>query len=97
MLFTMYCNCVYFCFAVYLYLLLGWTTAMQNTNNCFMNWKSVHKSDIPEQLNSSDCGVFVCTYACCLSLRSLFNFSQEEMPSIRWHITLELLIKELLP
>ena len=69
---------------------------MQHSSNRLVNWKLVHYSDIPEQLNSSDCGVFVCMYARYLSYASPFSFSQMEMSSIRRHVALELFLKKLL-
>ena len=54
-------------------------------------WEFVYPKNIPKQDNSSDCGVFVCMYARCMSLTSDFNFSQEEMLSIIRHLALELL------
>ena len=69
---------------------------VQHSSNRLVNWKLVHHSDIPEQLNSSDCGVFVCMYARYLSYASPFSFSQMEMSSIRRHVALELFLKKLL-
>ena len=69
---------------------------VQHSSNHSLSWKQIHRSDIPEQLNSSDCGVFVCMYARCLSYASLLNFSQMEMSRIRRHVALELFLKKLL-
>ena len=66
---------------------------MQHSSNRAVDWKLMYHSDIPEQLNSSDCGVFVCMYARCLSYASPFSFSQIEMSSIRQHVALELFLK----
>ena len=53
----------------------------------FSEWPLVFHSDLrqqyntlPQQYNTSDCGVFVCMYARCLSERSPFNFSQADIP-----------------
>ena len=73
-----------------------YTYLVQHLSNCLVNWKLVHNSDIPEQINSSDSGVFVCMYARFLSYGSPFSFSQLEMSSIRWHVALELFLKKLL-
>ena len=69
---------------------------VQHSSNCLVNLKLVHHDNIPEQLNSSDCGVFVCMYARFLSYASPFSFSQIEMLSIRQHVALELFLKKLL-
>ena len=69
---------------------------VQHSSNRLVNLKLVHHNDIPEQLNSSDCGVFVCMYARFLSYASPFSFSQIEMLSIRQHVALELFLKKLL-
>ena len=69
---------------------------VQHSSNRSVNWKLVHHSDIPKQLNSSDCGMFVCMYARYLSYASPFIFSQMEMSSIRRHVALELFLKKLL-
>ena len=46
---------------------------------CFSKWPHVFHSDLPQQYNTSDCGVFLCMYARCLSERSLFSFSQADV------------------
>ena len=79
----------------------NWLKAIHNylvqySSNHSVSWKQIHHSDIPEQLNSSDCGVFVCMYTRYLSYASSLNFSQMEMSRIRWHVALELFLKKLL-
>ena len=71
-------------------------TVMAVTHHNFMEWPSVHHSNIPGQSNQSDCGVFVCMYARMLAEEVPFSFSQTNIPAIRKHIVLELLIKKLL-
>lgn len=61
------------------------------------HWELVYCDDIPEQLNSYDCGMFVCMYARCLVQTNPLSFSQKEMAAIRRHVVLELLLKKLLP
>ena len=36
-----------------------------------------------KQINSFDCGVFLCTYALYLAENTAFDFTQDDMPSIR--------------
>ena len=50
----------------------------RKSEHCAAEWEFVYPENVPEQHNSSDCGVFVCMYARCMSLTSDFNFSQEE-------------------
>ena len=69
---------------------------MAVTHHKFLEWPAVHHSEIPGQSNQFDCGVFVCMYARMLAEEIPFNFSQRDIPAIRKHIVLELLIKKLL-
>ena len=62
---------------------------------CGQTYSTVLTRDIPMQSNSYDCGVFVCMYARCLAEKSDFNFSQQDTPTIRRHIVLELMCKTL--
>lgn len=66
------------------------------TQHNFLEWAAVHDSNIPMQTNSFDCGVFVCMYARKLAEEVPFGFSQRDIPAIRKHIVLELLLKKLL-
>ena len=59
-------------------------------------WRLVCHHNIPKQENFSDCGVFICMFARCLAYNTPFNFSQADIPSIRRHIVLELLSKQLI-
>ena len=47
--------------------------------------------DVPEQLNSVDCGVFVCQYAERFARKASFNFQQSDMAAMRWKMTWEIL------
>ena len=74
-------------------------TAMAVTHHEVLEWPTVHHSDIPGQSNQFDCGVLnnnICMYARMLAEEVSFNFSQKDIPAIRKHIVLELLIKKLL-
>ena len=59
-------------------------------------WHRVCHQNIPKQKNFSDCGVFMCMFARCLACQNSFDFSQEDIPSIRHHIVLELLSRKLI-
>ena len=58
-------------------------------------WNCSTCKDTPEQLNSSDCGVFVCALARCLAANQPFSFVQNDIPNIRKQIVLELLSAKL--
>ena len=58
-------------------------------------WDCSTCKDTPEQLNSSDCGVFVCALARCLAANQPFSFVQNDIPNIRKQIVLELLLAKL--
>jgi sentrin-specific protease 1 len=38
---------------------------------------------VPQQTGHSDCGVFTLAYASCLTMNKQFNFTQQDMPSLR--------------
>ena len=67
-----------------------------NTKLSSTVWHCVNHHDIPMQENSSDCGVFMVMFARCLAYKKPLNFRQENIPSIRHHIVLELLSKHLI-
>ena len=54
-------------------------------------YKTDVRRDIPFQVGSKDCGIFVCMYAEYLSRRQPFNFSQEDVAYWRMRIGWELL------
>uniref|UniRef100_H2Y7Z9 Ubiquitin-like protease family profile domain-containing protein n=1 Tax=Ciona savignyi TaxID=51511 RepID=H2Y7Z9_CIOSA len=49
------------------------------------DWKccNMPPSEIPQQMNGSDCGVFTCSFAEHISRNSTLTFRQNDMPSIR--------------
>ena len=47
------------------------------------NWKLCTKVDIPKQRNGSDCGVFMCQFADCISRDKVFEFDQKDMQYFR--------------
>ena len=58
-------------------------------------WHGNHQKNIPAQMNSFDCGVFLCAYALYLAENTEFNFIQDDMSSIRMHMAFQLLSKSL--
>ncbi|XP_047098399.1 sentrin-specific protease 1-like [Schistocerca piceifrons] len=59
-------------------------------------WKTENVKEIPQQVNTSDCGVFCCVYSDCICRNASFNFSQEDMPYFRKKIVYEILSKKLM-
>ncbi|ORZ09256.1 Senp1 mutant in complex with sumo-1 [Absidia repens] len=59
------------------------------------DWQTVMPSDIPQQQNSSDCGVFACTFAERLARNHEFDFGQNDMVSIRRRMVLDIMRKKL--
>ena len=57
--------------------------------------RRIHQKSIPAQMNSFDCGVFLCTYALYMAENTTFDFTQDDMPSIRKHMAFQLLSKNL--
>ena len=60
-------------------------------------WHGNHQKNIPVQMNSRsfDCGVFLCTHALYLAKNTEFDFTEDDMPSIRKHMAFQLLSKNL--
>ena len=56
-------------------------------------WTCELPKDIPQQGNMSDCGVYTCTFAERLSRNEPFNFSQQDMITIRRRMVLNILNK----
>lgn len=54
------------------------------------------QSEIPQQNNTNDCGVFACTYAKHLARQAPFDFSSNNMAFFRVKIKYEILTKKLL-
>lgn len=64
----------------------------ETTKPDLSEWKTISTgSDVPQQHNGCDCGVFVCAFAQCLSCGiDPFDFSQKDMPNFRRHIALSI-------
>eukprot|EP00117_Sycon_ciliatum_P017284 scpid32129/ scgid16342/ Sentrin-specific protease 1; SUMO-1 protease 2; Sentrin/SUMO-specific protease SENP1 len=60
------------------------------------DWTFDQATDIPEQMNGCDCGVFTCTYAAYLTRDKSFSFSQDDMPYFRRRMVYEILSKKLM-
>lgn len=56
--------------------------ASEDTKLYSTEWHFIYRTDIPEQHNSSDCGIFMCMYARCLAKRCPLNFNQDDIPNI---------------
>ena len=52
--------------------------------------------EIPQQSNSSDCGIFSCQYAECIARRAKITFDQADMPYFRRRMVWEILKKNIL-
>ncbi|PIO67686.1 Ulp1 protease family, catalytic domain protein [Teladorsagia circumcincta] len=65
-------------------------------NFSFDGWDFNLRTDIPRQLNGSDCGVFACKFAEFASRRAPIVFTQEHMPYYRRRMLYELVTKKLL-
>ena len=48
-----------------------------------MNWRKIIVRGIPQQLDTSDCGMFLCKYAEYLTRKAQLTFTQENMPFFR--------------
>ena len=59
------------------------------------DWKCFHEKEIPEQKNSSDCGVFACQFAEFITRDAAISFTQEDMPHLRRQMVAEVLNKKL--
>lgn len=59
------------------------------------NWTGITPSNIPQQRNMSDCGVFTCMFAERLSRNHPFDFSQKDMTAIRRRMALDIKRKKL--
>ena len=47
-------------------------------------WEMITHQASPRQLNCSDCGVFSCLFCCYLATETAFDFTQEDIPLIRY-------------
>ncbi|XP_042306172.1 sentrin-specific protease 1 [Sceloporus undulatus] len=57
---------------------------------------SKRSQEIPQQMNGSDCGMFACKYADCISKDKPINFTQQHMPYFRKRMVWEILHRKLL-
>ena len=56
-----------------------------------LKWKKVNlKSSVPQQRNTTDCGVFVCANAACLALGHPLTYTQQQMYNFRSRIGLKI-------
>lgn len=60
------------------------------------DWKLLFISDIPQQMNGSDCGVFTCKFAEYITANEDLSFDQSNMPYFRRAMVWEILNKKLL-
>ncbi|XP_015118552.1 sentrin-specific protease 1 [Diachasma alloeum] len=58
-------------------------------------WRKVNAKNIPQQNNFSDCGVFLCSYAECLTRNVSFDFTSNDIPQIRARMLQEILTSQL--
>ncbi|XP_074836153.1 sentrin-specific protease 1 isoform X2 [Carettochelys insculpta] len=61
-------------------------------------WRLLSKKsqEIPQQMNGSDCGMFACKYADCITKDRPINFTQQHMPYFRKRMAWEILHRKLL-
>ncbi|KAJ1346950.1 hypothetical protein KIN20_001885 [Parelaphostrongylus tenuis] len=60
----------------------------------FKRWNFNLRTDIPRQMNGSDCGVYLCKFAEFVSRRAPIVFTQEHMPYYRQRMVYELVRKK---
>ncbi|XP_033920224.1 sentrin-specific protease 2 isoform X2 [Melopsittacus undulatus] len=72
--------------------------AKRNLDLTFSEWTlhSMESHEIPQQLNGSDCGVFVCKYADYISRDKPITFTQNHMPYFRRKMVWEIIHQQLL-
>nr|XP_034959100.1 sentrin-specific protease 1-like [Zootoca vivipara] len=58
--------------------------------------QSKRSQEIPQQMNGSDCGMFACKYADCITKDKPINFTQQHMPYFRKRMVWEILHRKLL-
>ncbi|XP_075616842.1 sentrin-specific protease 2 isoform X1 [Balearica regulorum gibbericeps] len=70
----------------------------RNLELTFLEWtlRSMEPHEIPQQLNGSDCGVFMCKYADCISRDKPITFTQNHMPYFRRKMVWEIIHQQLL-
>jgi len=55
------------------------------------DWEDVYHHDIPQQTNSYDCGVFLCSFAATAGVGNPINFSMKNIPYLRRKMLLDIL------
>ncbi|KAI8880025.1 cysteine proteinase [Backusella circina FSU 941] len=60
----------------------------------YTEWELMILKNVPQQQNSSDCGVFICTFAERLAREGEMNFRQKDMPVLRQGMVLDILNKQ---
>ncbi|GFR74319.1 sentrin-specific protease [Elysia marginata] len=60
------------------------------------DWTLINEEDNPQQLNGSDCGMFMCKYAEYITRQRDLTFTQENMPYFRKRMVYEIISKKLL-
>ena len=68
----------------------------KNEEYSMNNFEMVVMKDIPQQNNSSDCGMFSCKFAEYLSRRAAITFDQADMPYFRQRMMLEIVKNNIL-
>ncbi|XP_035400965.1 sentrin-specific protease 2 isoform X1 [Cygnus atratus] len=70
----------------------------RNLELSFSEWilHSMESHEIPQQLNGSDCGVFICKYADYISRDKPMTFTQNHMPYFRRKMVWEIIHQQLL-
>ncbi|XP_065531257.1 sentrin-specific protease 2 isoform X2 [Lathamus discolor] len=70
----------------------------RNLELTFSEWTlhSMESHEIPQQLNGSDCGVFMCKYADYISRDKPITFTQNDMPYFRRKMVWEIIHQQLL-
>ncbi|KFQ46721.1 Sentrin-specific protease 2, partial [Nestor notabilis] len=70
----------------------------RNLELTFSEWTlhSMESHEIPQQLNGSDCGVFICKYADYISRDKPITFTQNHMPYFRRKMVWEIIHQQLL-
>jgi len=76
---------------VALYLCREWEVKKGRNGPTLNSWRREHINNIPFQTNTNDCGVFVLEYGRCIIKDLPFNFTSNNLPSIRKRIYSELL------
>ncbi|KAI8883210.1 cysteine proteinase [Backusella circina FSU 941] len=61
----------------------------------YRGWERMTLKNVPQQLNTTDCGVFICTFAERLSRDGEIDFHQNDMPKLRQGMVLDILNKQL--